>query len=121
MKKKISMKTVNQTSKEAININCTCIFNKNKIKYIHDSINYSIIINKNNLIITRENKEFLNYMIYQNNKNTLGNYLLKENNMNFDLNIKTEELIIKENNIYIKYKILESKNIFEISIEMEDI
>lgn len=121
MKKKITMNNTNLTTKEQLNIKCTCIFNKNKIKYIHDCTNYLIISNKNNVIIKRENNEFINNMIFELNKKTIGNYILKEKNLNFDLSIKIEKLIINENSIYIKYQILESNNIFETNIEMEDI
>ena len=50
-----------------------------------------------------------------------SNYLLKEPDLNLELNIKTKELDIKEDKIYIKYEILESNNIFEYKIELEDI
>ena len=68
-----------------------------------------------------KNDKFTHAMQFQKDKTHKSNYLLKEPDLNLELNIKTKELDIKEDKIYIKYEILESNNIFEYKIELEDI
>ena len=121
MRRKIKSELKNLTTNEITNHNSNCIVNQNKIKYQDNDTLYEIRIKNNEIIVIRDNSKFTHAMQFQKDKTHKSNYLLKEPDLNLELNIKTKELDIKEDKIYIKYEILESNNIFEYKIELEDI
>lgn len=121
MRRKIKSELKNLTTNEITNHNSNCIVNQNKIKYQDNDTSYEIRIKNNEIIVIRDNSKFTHAMLFQKDKTHKSNYLLKESGLNLELNIKTRELDIKEDKIYIKYEILESNNIFEYKIELEDI
>ena len=59
-------------------------------------------------------------MIFQKNKNSHITYLIKENNMTLDMDLKTIDIIIKDKIIKIKYLITDSNNEYEYYVEMSD-
>lgn len=121
VRRKIKSELKNLTTNEITNHNSNCIVNQNKIKYQDNDTSYEIRIKNNEIIVIRDNSKFTHAMQFQKGKTHKSNYLLKEPDLNLELNIKTKELDIKEDKIYIKYEILESNNIFEYKIELEDI
>lgn len=122
MRKKIKSELINLTTNENIRNENHCIVNNNKIKYKdNDNIKYEIYIKNNEVIIVRDNHEFNHAMQFKKDKICKSDYLLKKQDLKLELNIKTIELNIKDKLIYIKYEILESNNIFEYKIKLEDI
>ena len=74
----------------------------------------------NKLILIRENDEFKNVLIFNFNKETVSEYLLKENDLTIELNIKTNLVEIEDNYIKVRYLVIDSDNEYEYSIEMSD-
>ena len=54
------------------------------------------------------------------NKETISEYLLKENDLTIELNIKTSLVEIEDNYIKVRYLVIDSDNEYEYSIEMSD-
>lgn len=102
------------------NINTFGIKNKNKITYNEETVTNTILQEDNKIILIRENDEFKNILIFDLNKETISEYLLKENNLTIELNIKTNLVEIEDNNIKVRYLVIDSDNEYEYSIEMSD-
>lgn len=108
----------NITENQTLKIDSKGIKNKNKITYSFDDVKYTIKTNNNNILLTRESDEFLNNFSF--GDKTCSSYLLKENNFNVDININTIDIDIKDNYIYVKYEIIDTKCIYEYKIEMSE-
>lgn len=102
------------------NIDTFGIKNKNKITYNEETVTNTILQEDDKLILIRENDEFKNILIFDLNKETISEYLLKENNLTIELNIKTNLVEIEDNNIKVRYLVIDSDNEYEYSIEMSD-
>ena len=102
------------------NIDTFGIKNKNKITYNEETVTNTILQEDNKLILIRENDEFKNILIFDLNKETISEYLLKENNLTIELNIKTSLVEIEDNYIKVRYLVIDSDNEYEYSIEMSD-
>ena len=96
------------------------IKNKNKITYNEETVTNTILQEDNKLILIRENNEFKNILIFDLNKETISEYLLKENDLTIELNIKTNLVEIEDNYIKVRYLVIDSDNEYEYSIEMSD-
>ena len=99
MRRKIKSELKNLTTNEITNHNSNCIVNQNKIKYQDNDTSYEIRIKNNEIIVIRDNSKFTHAMQFQKDKTHKSNYLLKEPDLNLELNIKTKELDIKEDKI----------------------
>ena len=102
------------------NIDTFGIKNKNKITYNEETVTNTILQEDNKLILIRENNEFKNILIFDLNKETISEYLLKENDLTIELNIKTNLIEIEDNHIKVRYLVIDSDNEYEYSIEMSD-
>lgn len=102
------------------NIDTFGIKNKNKITYNEETVTNTILQEDNKLILIRENDEFKNILIFDLNKETISEYLLKENDLTIELNIKTSLVEIEDNYIKVRYLVIDSDNEYEYSIEMSD-
>ncbi len=102
------------------NIDTFGIKNKNKITYNEETVTNTILQEDNKLILIRENDEFKNILIFDLNKETISEYLLKENDLTIELNIKTNLVEIEDNYIKVRYLVIDSDNEYEYSIEMSD-
>ena len=97
------------------------IRNKNKISYIIDNTKYNIkIIDNNKLLFIRENNEIRHSLLFIPNQNIISNYLVKENMLDLEIEVKVISLIINDKEINIKYLIPDSNNLFEYKIEMSE-
>ena len=121
IKVKVNSILSNTTDKENQIVECTGIKQKNKIIYKHENVKHSLIINKNNIELIRENDIFKNILSFQLNKTTNNEYYIKENNISAYINIITNEINIYENEIIIKYKVLDSNTEYIYKIEVSDI
>ena len=102
------------------NIDTFGIKNKNKITYKEETVTNTILQEEDKLILIRENDEFKNILIFDLNKETISEYLLKENDLTIELNIKTSLVEIEDNYIKVRYLVIDSDNEYEYSIEMSD-
>ena len=102
------------------NIDTFGIKNKNKITYKEETVTNTILQEEDKLILIRENDEFKNILIFDLNKETISEYLLKENDLTIELNIKTNLVEIEDNYIKVRYLVIDSDNEYEYSIEMSD-
>jgi len=120
IKKKIKGYLKNLKDQEVEFIDEFSIYNKNKLTYVKDNIKHNIIIRDKEIILIRESNEFKNILTFSKNRSILSEYIIKENNISIYIEIKTIELIIKQNEIYVKYIILDSDTEYEYKIVMEE-
>lgn len=107
-----------KTNDEVINNKLSAIVNDKEIKYNENNVIVKLSILDNKIIMIRENNEYRLQLIFENNgKKNLGNYLLKTNNMTFDLEILTKDLNINKNNIHIIYELNDEIREYNIYIE----
>jgi len=96
------------------------IKNKNKITFSNDGVKTTIKIDGDKILMIREGNDFINSFVF-NIKNSKCNYLIKENNYDVDINITTINMDVNENNIYVKYVIVDSNSEYEYKLEMSEI
>lgn len=109
---KISLKN----NEEVIESELSALIIDNKIKYIDNDILVNIDINNDYIIMKRENNEYQLILEFRNKKKTTGSYLLKENNIQFELDILTNDLIIEKEFISIIYEINNENKKYELEI-----
>ena len=109
---KISLKN----NEEVIESELSALIIDNKIKYIDNDILVNIDINNDYIIMKRENNEYQLILEFKNKKKTTGSYLLKENNVQFELDILTNDLIIEKEFISIIYEINNENKKYELEI-----
>ena len=95
---------------------------KNKVlsfKYDNESI--KIDINEDNIVMHKDNSESILSFNFVKNKKTDCEYFIKELNFHIDTKVLTNEILIKDDQIYIEYELwlqdeYTGKFIYEISI-----
>ncbi|MBO5414292.1 MAG: hypothetical protein J6A17_01560 [Bacilli bacterium] len=113
MEKKAKITLKNE--EEVIKYELLIEFKNNKISYIeNDSNNTSVLLDLNNKLLIRDNKELYLEYDFLNNK---GVVYLKELRNNMNINLNTIKYEITDNKIEIMYKI--DENSYEYFIEME--
>ena len=112
----------NISENEIVNFECKGIKNKNKVTYVDNDVRFNIKINGDNVVLIRDGDDFINTFIFdKNKKNSISNYLIKENNCDVDIDIDVIDLKIDDDIIYIKYLISETNCIYEYKLEMSDV
>lgn len=112
----------NISENEIVNFECKGIKNKNKVTYVDNDVRFNIKINDDNVMLIRDGADFINTFIFdKNKKNSISNYLIKENNCDVDIDIGVIDLKIDDDIIYIKYLISETNCIYEYKLEMRDV
>ncbi len=112
----------NISENEIVNFECKGIKNKNKVTYVDNDVRFNIKINDDNVMLIRDGADFTNTFIFdKNKKNSISNYLIKENNCDVDIDIDVIDLKIDDDIIYIKYLISETNCIYEYKLEMRDV
>ena len=99
-------------------INAKAIKNNNQLSYFHDNIQHKILIDNNKITLTKKNNEFKSIIEFKKNLINPSYYLLKEKQLEININIKTINLIYNKNEIIIVYKVLEADETYEYKIEM---
>ena len=93
-----------------------------KIFLDDNDVRFNIKINDDNVMLIRDGADFINTFIFdKNKKNSISNYLIKENNCDVDIDIDVIDLKIDDDIIYIKYLISETNCIYEYKLEMRDV
>ena len=94
---------------------------KNKITYQINNENYIIKkISLNKLLLVRSNETIECIMLFEKNKKTTSQYHLKEEGYTIEIEIETTYLEIANNQIIIKYNVIDSNTIYELKIEMSE-
>lgn len=120
IKKKINGYLKNITDNNQEIIQEKAILNKNKLNYLKDNIKHTLIFKENEITLIRESEEFKNILTFSKNRSILSEYLIKETMLFLNIEVETQELIQTENELYIRYKIIDSNTIYEYKIIMED-
>lgn len=111
----------NITDDELTTFSTNAIKEKEKYKFVIDKEKYIIsIINSKKIILNRNNSEIESTIFFEENKKISSQYTLKENNITLDIDILTNKLEIKENNIKILYTVIDSDTVYEYNIEMSE-
>lgn len=114
---KKEIEVVLKTPDDLIKINTLAIITKDVIKY-RDNDMLVVIKQKNGkVLLTRENNEYQLKLEFEKNKKTLGNYLLKDNNMLLELEILTKTLEIDTKTIYIIYELYDEIREYKVSVK----
>lgn len=110
----------NITDNEIIKFEEKGIKNNNKVTYSSDNIKYVIKINDDSITLIRESSEFINTFVFDKDK-SFCNYFLKNNNYDVDIDVKSIIINCGDDNIYIRYIIVDSKCEYEYKLEMSDV
>lgn len=110
----------NLTEKEEEIINTSGIKKNNIISYILDDTMNKVILEKNKIILHRQNNEFEHEIIFEKHKINKSEYFLKELHHSLEFNIETINIKLTNNIIDITYEIKETKNIYNYVIELSD-
>ena len=111
----------NITDNEIFSFSTNAIKEKNKYKFIIDEEKYILsIISSNKIILNRNNNEIESTIYFGNKKQNSSLYTLKEKNITINIDILTNSLELKENNIKILYTVIDSDVVYEYNIEMSE-
>ena len=114
---KINLKANLISDEENLNIEVSGIKNNNKIIYKENNITVTILILNNKIEMNRSSNEYKVNLIFQKNKKTMSNYQVFGMPKTFDLETKTNKLIIEDNKIEINYNL--EGNDFKYSLVWE--
>lgn len=89
----------------------------NKITYYEDDIKVSLIL-EDSISLKRSNEEYEIELIFNKEKETVGKYLLKKDNLSLPLYIITDKIIVGNNLIEINYQLNEEVFLFKLEFEV---
>ena len=119
IKIKIKGHLTNITDNTTDLIDTYAIKNNNKISYYKDDIKYKIIIMNKQVVLIREQEEFIHKFIFDIDNITKSEYYIKELRTTLELPIKTTKLIISEKRILIEYEVIDNNNNYSYILDME--
>ena len=114
---KINLKANLISDEENLNIEVSGIKNNNKIIYKENNITVTILILNNKIEMNKSCNEYKVNLVFQKNKKTISNYQVFGMPKTFDLETKTNKLIIEDNKIEINYNL--EGNDFKYSLVWE--
>lgn len=121
MKLHIKGNLENKTTKENMLIDTIAIKTKDKLSYQQANDIYKLrIVSPKKLILNRQNASIDCTFYFEENKLIPSIYTIKEDNITLEINIKTNLIEINNNNIKIKYTVIDSKQEYEYNIEMSE-
>ena len=95
-------KIIDKNTNECTEFQTKAIYKKDKIKYFYENDTYILnIISPKKLILKRITPEIESTIYFEENKNTLSIYLVKEQGISFKIEIKTKMIKISKNKIII--------------------
>lgn len=113
----VNAKVTSESETEIIN-NKNAILKDNKICYNNDSVNVVISIEKDNIYIERNCKEYNLVLKFKEKEEMISSYFIKELGINISVKTITKKLMIDNNALKIKYD-LYMNNEFSDSFEYE--
>ena len=109
------------TNNEATNINTTALKNNQKLSYYLDKEKYILkIISPTKLILNRQTFEIDSTLYFELNKVIPAIYIIKENNLSLEINVRTNQIELSENYIKVSYTVIDSDTNYEYYIEMSE-
>ena len=118
---RINSSIINEVDNKKTIIKTIGIKENNKISYNDNKVNVTILINDNKIIMTKEEKEYILKLNFDCNNDTKGTYLIEEIGT-LEIEIKTKNLKITMNNVYIEYELKlgeEYLGIYKYNLEFE--
>lgn len=110
----------NNTENQLLDFDVIGIKSGDKIIYSDNGVKNTLNLKNNQIILKRESDDFLNTFIFD-KKKSRSNYLLKEVNSDVDIEIITLDIDVNEDNVYIRYKVLDTDCDYEYKIEMREV
>ena len=114
---KINLKANLISDEENLNIEVSGIKTKNKIIYKENDITVTILIFDNKIEMNRSCNEYKINFIFEKNKKTISAYQVFGMSKTFDLETKTDKLLISDNKIDLSYNL--EGNDFKYSLKWE--
>lgn len=109
------------TNNKTNNIDTTAIKTNKKILYYLDKEKYTLkIVSPTRLILNRNTYEIDSTLYFELNKEIPANYIIKENDLSLEINIRTNKIEINDKYIKILYTVIDSNNNYEYYIEMSE-
>lgn len=79
----------------------------NKVEYLEDGVNVTILIEESRILLKRENEEYRLEFIFDKKENSTGIYYIKEEDIYLEIPIQTNTLMIHENKIELEYELIQ--------------
>ncbi len=114
---KKSLEIILKNNEKTTVTNCIGIIADNKIKYNDNGILVVVDINNDKVCMTRENDEYQLKLEFIEKKESIGSYLLKQNNIMLDLKLNTNKIKITNNYINITYTFNDEKIDYTVNIK----
>lgn len=74
-----------------------------EITYFDKDVKVSLKVLNNKILLTRENDKFKIDLEFEENKNLVTNYVIKDLGLKVKLETKTKKIVIKDESIYVSY------------------
>ena len=74
-----------------------------EITYFDNDVKVSLKVLNNRILLTRENDEFKINLEFEENKNLVTDYVIKDLGLKVKLETKTKKVVIKDESIYVSY------------------
>ena len=111
----------NITNNETTKIDTIAIKNNQKLSYYLDNEKYILkITTPKKLILNRTNNEIESTIYFELDKMIPALYIIKENALSLEINIRTNSIELNEKFIKILYTVVDSNNDYEYYIEMSE-
>ena len=75
----------------------------NEITYFDNDVKVSLKVLNNRILLTRENDKFKIDLEFEENKNLVTDYVIKDLGLKVKLETKTKKIVIKDESIYVSY------------------
>lgn len=106
---KINLKARLVSDDEKLDIEVIGIKSKNKIVYKENDITVTILLLNNKIKMNRVCSEYKINLIFEKDKSTISTYNVFDISKKFDLETKTQKLIITDDRIEINYELEQNK------------
>ena len=110
---KITLKNNDETIENSV----LSIIANNTIKYSDNGITTVVKIDENKITMIRENDDYKITLVFKEKKSSNGTYFLKENNINYTLDIYTSVLEYSNSDIKIEYVLNDDTKVFLLHVE----
>ncbi len=121
MKIKVKGQIKDLTNNEKNNFETHAIKTKNKVSYQLDDEKYTLLLTlPNKLILNRETPMINSTLYFEKEKTKSAIYHIKEQDINLEINIKTNHIELSDTSILVNYTVIDSDITYEYKIEMSE-